>query len=550
MPVGVRTPSGGGEQSGGLAFIEGLFGGKTFETPGVGEPQILSGMRQAEVWACEGTAGPSAPPCDHGPVEAGTEIGYLSVGGGVIPEKVVGDGFGWGVDREDIGVGGERPERLDAVFCGVGVVGGETADEHGGGHGGRGEVDDQREEGEHFLVPLRMVTGEAEEQVPLYLDMERAGVAERGDVRAGFDAFAHELEERGGEGFDAELDFLNLSVSQQGHALEVDVGFLFVKDDGLREFLSEAWEQSFEIGMGHDVIGHGNGSPGFFEHEFGQLVENAIGVFGAVDHTVPVEAAEGAVTLLTPPATSAGLVADEGFAGLVEGTLWQPKRELVPVFGGARCGDGIHIGLGTAMDHSWEGAGVGSPVAEELNERLFAFALEHMIDSGRYGCDAIGHWALAIRSAQEGERLRGALFDGGQQRDGGVGLLEHGGAPDDLGLSLRDEIGDVGDPGMGDVLHATEEVWVEADATGVEAGLSQTFADLGDFDFEVSALVMAEGRGIEGRASEHPFSGEHGDGSIGQVVIGGFAESGGEVDVGVEHAGRETLLTGDGLENV
>lgn len=414
------------------------------------------------------------------------------------------------------------------------MVGGESADENGSGHGGRWEVTQRGEEGEHFLVPLRLIAGEAEEEIPLHLDMESAGVAERGDIGAGFDPFAHELEERGGEGFDAELDFLNFGLSQQRHALEVDVGLFFVEHDGLREFLSETREQGSEIGVGHDIISHGDGSPGFFEDEIGQFGEDAIGVFGAIDHAVAIEATEGAVAFFTPPATPTGFVSDECFPWLVQGAVRQPGGELGPKFGGTRGGDGIHIGLGTAVDHAWGGGGTGSPIAEELSERLFAFAFEHVIDAFCDGGDPLGHGAFAIRTAEEGECFWGPFFDCGEQRDGGVGLLEHGGAADDLRISVGDKIGDLRDPSVGGVLHSTQEIGVEADATRIKAGLGEALADLGDLDFEVSSLVMSEGRSIKSGASEHPFSGEHGDRSIGEVVIGGFAELSGEVDIGVE----------------
>lgn len=73
-------------------------------------------MRQAQLGACERAAGPGATPGDHGAMEAGTEVRELAACGGVVPEKVVSDCFGWSVGGEDIGVGGEGPQRADSVF--------------------------------------------------------------------------------------------------------------------------------------------------------------------------------------------------------------------------------------------------------------------------------------------------------------------------------------------------------------------------------------------------------------------------------------------------
>jgi len=193
---------------------------------------------------------------------------------------------------------------------------------------------------------------------------------------------------------------------------------------------------------------------------------------------------------------------------------------------------------------------MGLPVAEKLSERLFTFALEHVIDTFCDGGDALGHGAFAIRTAEQGEGLWAPLFDRSEQRDGRVGLLEHRGAADDLGWLLGDEIGDLGDPGVRESLHPAQEIGVEPNATRIQAGLGEAFADLGDFRFEVGALVVSEGSRVESGASEHPFSCEHGDGGVGEVIVGGFAESGSEVDIGVEDARDQSLFAGDGLEDV
>src|SRR5690606_35894658 len=140
-----------------------------------------------------------------------------------------------------------------------------------------------------------------------------------------------------------------------------------------------------------------------------KLLDDAVGGLLARGHAVAVEAAEGAVVLLAPPAAAAGLVG-EVEPGM-ELAVRSPRPHLIVVVGVIRRRQRVEIATGLAADDAIGGRLAPLQTGEKIGEGALALAGEDKVDVLRERGDPGGHLALAVGAADDGERLGPAPLD-------------------------------------------------------------------------------------------------------------------------------------------
>ena len=443
-----------------------------------------------------------------------------------------------------MGIGLERDDVGEAVLLRVGEIGAEPIETQAAEARRRRQVRQQRHQAGHSRVLVRRLAGESPDEVPERRDAELLAPFQELDVVQSGHALAHQLENRIAEAFDARLDAADTGGVQHPDLIALEIALGLVEQVEIELAPRQLGHQRLEVGEVEDVVHDLHVRPRVARRQRRHLVERARRRFAAERHGRAVQAAEGAVHPLAPPASARRF--DER-ARLPVG-LETAAAELLEVVREVGIGQAVHIahGIGARKPTEREilaqaaartdpcetcDRRAGEVAPDQFREHVVAFARDRDVNPAvlaeRFGA----HHAFAVGAAKYDQRGGAPGLDArGQGQRRGV-LLKHAGEADDRRFLAADVVGaaieEPVDPGPGAQDAADQPARHRSRLGQVAVAAGEDVSHVG---------VALLGRLRFERVRKNPLAGElahghervHGDGGV-QALADQLAERNGEV---------------------
>jgi hypothetical protein len=284
------------------------------------------------------------------------------------------------------------------------------------------------------------------------------------DVLQSADALLHLLQHLRAEALDARLNGQHAGVAQQPHLFLLQVRLRLVEQRDVQLCLRQFRQQRLEVLQVEDVVDDLDVAARIRRRQVFQLGERARRRLAAERHRRAVEAAEGAVHPLAPPAAAGGFDEHARLPRLAEpaglelreeiGVVWERQRVHVGDRGrGRRRTEGGRPGNRSLGDDAGNAAGwlAANDALCEIGEDLVGFARDDGVDEGELSHCFHAHRRLAIGAAEHNEDVGQPCFQTFGQRQRCQMLLEHAREADDARLQLGDAVGapiDIGGRGV------------------------------------------------------------------------------------------------------
>jgi hypothetical protein len=190
------------------------------------------------------------------------------------------------------------------------------------------------------------------------------------------------------------------------------------------------WEHRAEIRVRHDIVAHGDVAAGIPAQQVLQVGERPVCGPGTKFHALTIQAAERAVSFLSPPATSARFPRQPDLRSI---QIRKEPPQLCKVLGEIRPWYRVQIARWrAALDLVNRTLPVVQDRFEELREGILCLAGENKIDRSAERGYPLRHITFAIGTAQDRHRIWLAGFQRTENRDARQGLFKCRAAADDL----------------------------------------------------------------------------------------------------------------------